>query len=122
MCRVDNSWAVIYFQHLLPTEFGRMTTLIELPIDQWLPFAETWINLHIHGLSNCVTFELTPFVILVHNSNDLSFASTETKYIKLKTKTQNNIFGFSSKKWFVILAFFEKIWLKYEYLQKNQQF
>ena len=29
---------------------------------------------------------------------DLSFASTETKYIKLKTKTQNNIviFGFFS--------------------------
>ena len=31
---------------------------------------------------------------------DLSVASTETKYIKLKTKTQNNIviFGFFSKK------------------------
>ena len=34
--------------------------------------------------------------------NDLSFASTETKYIKLKTKTQNNIviFGLFHKKWY----------------------
>ena len=52
---------------------------------------------------------------------DLSFASTETKYIKLKTKTQNNIVIFS-KNDIVILAFFGKIWLKYECLQKNQQF
>jgi len=41
-------------------------------------------------------------VLLIYffQRNDLSFASTETKYIKLKTKTQNNIviFGFSSKK------------------------
>ena len=41
---------------------------------------------------------------------DLSFASTETKYIKLKTKAQNNIgiFGFFLKNYIVILAFFEK--------------
>ena len=34
------------------------------------------------------------------NTNDLSFASTETKFIKPKTKTQNNIviFGFFHKK------------------------
>ena len=37
--------------------------------------------------------------------NDLSFASTETKYIKPKTKTKNNIviFGFFHKK--IILLF-----------------
>ena len=37
--------------------------------------------------------------------NDLSFASTETKFIKPKTKTQNNIviFGFFHKK--MILSF-----------------
>ena len=42
--------------------------------------------------------------------NDLSFASTETKFIKPKTKTQNNIviFGFFQKK-NIILAFFEII-------------
>ena len=41
---------------------------------------------------------------------DLSFASTETKYIKLKTKTQNNIVisGFFHKK--IILLF----WLFFE--------
>ena len=44
---------------------------------------------------------------------DLSIASTETKYIKLKTKTQNNI---------VIFAFFETIWLKYECLQRITSF
>ena len=40
--------------------------------------------------------------------NDLSFASTETKYIKLKTKTQNNIviFGFFSKKQYCHFGFF----------------
>ena len=55
---------------------------------------------------------------------DLSVGSTETKYIKLKIKTQNNIviFGFFSKNYVVILTFFEKNWLKYECLQKNQQF
>ena len=39
------------------------------------------------------------------NSYDLSFASTETKFIKPKTKTQNNIiiFGFFHKK--IILLF-----------------
>ena len=44
--------------------------------------------------------------------NDLSFASTEAKFIKPKTKTQNNIviFGFfHKKKCIIILAFFEKI-------------
>ena len=39
---------------------------------------------------------------------DLSFASTETKYIKLKTKTQNNIviFGIFHKKWYYYFGFF----------------
>ena len=55
---------------------------------------------------------------------DLSFASTETKYIKLKTKTQNNIviFGIFHKNYIIFLAFFETIWLKYQCLHKNQQF
>ena len=37
---------------------------------------------------------------VVTEINDLSFASTETKFIKPKTKTQNNIviFGFFHKK------------------------
>ena len=46
------------------------------------------------------------------NFCDLSFASTETKFIKPKTKTQNNvvIFGFFHKKnYIIILAFFEII-------------
>ena len=53
-----------------------------------------------------------------------SIGWTKTKYVKLKTKPQNNIviLGFSSKNGIVILAFFEKNWLKYECLQKNQQF
>ena len=40
---------------------------------------------------------------------DLSFASTETKYIKLKTKTQNNLlfWEFFIKNYVIILAFFE---------------
>ena len=56
--------------------------------------------------------------------NDLSFASTESKYIELKTKTQNKLLllDFFLENDIVILAFFEKIWLKYECLQKNQQF
>ena len=44
--------------------------------------------------------------------NDLSFASTETNYIKPKTKTKNNIviFRFFHKKnYIIILAFFEII-------------
>ena len=47
----------------------------------------------IRNLANYLTF------------NDLSFASTETKFIKPKTKTQNNIviFGFFHKK--IILLF-----------------
>ena len=42
---------------------------------------------------------------------DLSFASTETKFIKPKTKTQNDIviFGFFLKIDIVILALFENI-------------
>ena len=62
---------------------------------------------------------------MVIQTYDLSVGSTETKYIKLKTKTQNNIviFGFFFlKNDSVILTFFEKIWLKYECLQKNEQF
>ena len=45
---------------------------------------------------------------------DLSVASTETKYIKLKTKTQNNIviFGIFHKKLYHYFGFFEMIWLK----------
>ena len=44
----------------------------------------------------------------VYKRNDLSVASTETKYIKLKTKTRNNIiiFGFSSKKWYCYFGFY----------------
>ena len=45
-------------------------------------------------------------------SNDLSFASTETKFIKPKTKTQNNIviFGFfHKKKCIIILAFWKNL-------------
>ena len=43
-------------------------------------------------------------------SYDLSVGSTETKYIKLKTKTQNNIviFGIFLKKWYYYLGFFSK--------------
>ena len=54
-------------------------------------------------------------------SIDLSVASTETKYIKLKNKTQNDIFifGIFHKNYIIILAFFEMIWLKYKYLQKK---
>ena len=39
---------------------------------------------------------------------DLSIGSTETKYIKLKTKTQNNIviFGIFSKKSYCYFGFF----------------
>ena len=53
---------------------------------------------------------------------DLSIGSTETKYIQLKNKTQNNIviFGIFSKKNIVILfLFFEKIWPKYKCVQKK---
>ena len=41
---------------------------------------------------------------------DLSVGSTETKYIKLKTKTQNNIviYGIFSKKWYCYFGFFWK--------------
>ena len=41
---------------------------------------------------------------------DLSFASTETKYIKLKTKTQNNIVisGIFHKEWYYYFGFFLK--------------
>ena len=44
-------------------------------------------------------------------SIDLSVASTETKYIKLKNKTQNDIFifGIFHKNYIIILAFFEMI-------------
>ena len=58
-------------------------------------------------------------------TSDLSVGSTETKYIKLKTKPQNNIFLFwiFHKKWYYYFGFFfETIWLKYEFFQKNQQF
>ena len=53
-------------------------------------------------------FRLLVFCILV--TFDLSFASTETKYIKPKTKTQNNIviFGFFHKKIILIFWLFLK--------------
>ena len=56
--------------------------------------------------------------------NDLSVGLTETKYIKLKTKTQNNIvtFGFFLKSYIVILAFFEKFLTEIPVFTKNQQF
>ena len=55
-------------------------------------------------------------------SSDLSIGSTETKYIKPNTKTQNDIvtFEFFIKSDFVILAFFKKNLLKHKCLQKNQ--
>ena len=45
---------------------------------------------------------------VVTEINDLSFASTETKFIKPKTKTQNNIviFGFFHKKLYYYFGFF----------------
>ena len=48
--------------------------------------------------SGSITFELAGSSF--SSFFDLSVASTETKYVKLKTKTQNNIviFGFSLKK------------------------
>ena len=53
-----------------------------------------------------------PTIFAVHCSKtkviDLSVASTETKYIKLKTKTQNNIviFGIFHKKLYYYFGFF----------------
>ena len=50
--------------------------------------------------------------------NVLFVGKTETKYIKLKTKTQNNtvIFGVFPKKLYCYFGFFfETIWLKYDY-------
>ena len=47
---------------------------------------------------------------VVTEINDLSFASTETKFIKPKTKTQNNIviFGFFHKKNILLFWLFLK--------------
>ena len=44
--------------------------------------------------------------------NDLSFASTETKYIKVKTQTQNNIVIFG-------IYFFKKVILLFWLLEKQ---
>ena len=54
----------------------------------------------------CVSFILFVFGCLsLLATNDLSVGSTETKYIKLKTKTQNNI-GTFSKKLYCYFGFF----------------
>ena len=46
--------------------------------------------------------------LIFYHTYDLSFASTETKYIKLKTQTQNNIviFGFFHKRLYYYFGFF----------------
>ena len=63
-------------------------------------------------------------LLFFSNCIDLFIGSTETKYIKPNTETQNNIvfLEFFIESDIVILAFFEKNWLKYKCLKKISWF